>query len=289
MNQERRATVRRHLVVYYVGALLLAIAGGLLMAAGQEAGGLLFILGPLLMVLVVRLPLRDGWADAGLRPNLRAAWPWYLFALLLYPLLFLLVIALNALLGFTTLTVPLVEWLPLLLAVTAAQLLPRMLFSLSEEFGWRGYMEPRLALLGMTDLPRHVLVGLLWGVWHFPLILGTDYTSVPLWIFLPLFLAATIFLAIIFGQMRKGSGSVWPPVLMHGMGNALGFALLEGRLIGFENELFGNIIPGALTITLAYGLIAWLVMRRRRALDGGAQQAAGAVLESSGLNPEARP
>lgn len=55
-----------------------------------------------------------------------------------------------------------------------------------------------------------------------------------------------------------------PPVLLHGKGNTLGFALLGGGFLTFQNELFGSLVPGTLTITLAYGLLAALVLRRNR-------------------------
>ena len=250
------------MIIFYTGALLLAAAGGLLMASGQDIGGLLFILSPLVMVLIVRLLLGDGWRDAGLGLNLKKHWGWYLFALLMYPLSFLAIIAINVLLGFSTLTMTVPDLIPFLLAGFAIQLVPRMFFSLSEEWAWRGYMEPHFTLLGMADIPRHLTVGLLWGIWHFPLILSTDYTSVPLLIFLPLFMVGVIFLAIIFGQMRKYSGSVWPAVLMHGLGNALGFAVLEGKLVVYNNELFGNIVPGSITTTILYALVAIFILRR---------------------------
>ncbi len=263
MKSQEKPKVARNITIFYIGTLLMAIAGGIIMNSGQEAGGLLFILSPLVMVLIVRFLLGDGWKDAGLRLNFKNNWGWYLFALLLYPVVFTLVIAINVLLGFTTLTMTISELLSLLLAGFVIQLIPRMLFALSEEWGWRGYMEPRFTLLGIPDLPRYLLVGVLWGIWHFPLILSTDYTSIPLLVFLPLFMIGTFLLAIIFGQMRKSSGSVWPAVLMHGMGNTLGFAILEGNLIAYNNELLGNIVPGSITITIIYGLIAYLVLRRR--------------------------
>ncbi len=263
MKFQEKPKVARNITIFYIGTLLIAIAGGIIMNSGQEAGGLLFILSPLVMVLIVRFLLGDGWKDAGLRLNFKNNWGWYLFALLLYPVVFTLVIAINVLLGFTTLTMTISELLSLLLAGFVIQLIPRMLFALSEEWGWRGYMEPRFTLLGIPDLPRYLLVGVLWGIWHFPLILSTDYTSIPLLVFLPLFMIGTFLLAIIFGQMRKSSGSVWPAVLMHGMGNTLGFAILEGNLIAYNNELLGNIVPGSITITIIYGLIAYLVLRRR--------------------------
>jgi len=255
--------VRRNIIIFYVGAMLLAIAGGIIMASGEEAGGLVFILSPLVMVLIVRFLLGDGWKDAGLHLNIKKSWGWYLFALLLYPVVFSLVIAVNVLLGFTTLAMAVSELLPILLTGFVIQFVPRMFFALSEEWGWRGYLEPRLALLGMRDIQRHIMVGVLWGLWHFPLILSTDYTSVPLLIFLPLFMIGIIFLAIIFGQMRKSSDSVWPAVVMHGMGNALGFAIVEGNLIAYHNEMLGNIVPGSITITVIYGLIAIVMLRRR--------------------------
>ena len=62
--------------------------------------------------------------------------------------------------------------------------------------------------------------------------------------------------------MPSALPGVRQPVLMHGMGNALGFAILEGGLIAFNNEFFSNIIPGTVTITALYGLIAFVLMRR---------------------------
>jgi membrane protease YdiL (CAAX protease family) len=128
--------------------------------------------------------------------------------------------------------------------------------------------------LNIPDLQRYLIVGILWGIWHFPLILSTDYTSVPILIFLLLFMIGIFFLTIIYGQMRKSSGSVWPAVLMHGMANAVGFAILEGNTIAFNNELFGNIVPGSVTTTLVYGLIAFMILRR------------GKLNRSPALNPE---
>jgi membrane protease YdiL (CAAX protease family) len=254
--------------------MLLAVGGGFVLASGQEAGGLLFILSPLVMVLIVRFLLGDGWKDAGLGLNLKRSWGWYLFALLVYPVTFLLIIAINVSFGFTTLTMSIAKLAPVLLSGFAVQIVPRMLFSLSEEWAWRGYLEPRFVILNIPDLQRYLIVGILWGIWHFPLILSTDYTSVPILIFLLLFMIGIFFLTIIYGQMRKSSGSVWPAVLMHGMANAVGFAILEGNTIAFNNELFGNIVPGSVTTTLVYGLIAFMILRR------------GKLNRSPALNPE---
>lgn len=255
----------RNIIIFYIGTLLLSVGGGLIMASGQGAGGLLFILSPLIMVLVVRILLGDGWKDAGLKWNLKQSWRWYLLALFLYFLVFPLIIGVSVLFGFTTLNMTVAEFLPIFLTGMAVQFVPRMIYSLSEEWGWRGYLEPRLEQLGFDDVQRHVAVGVLWGIWHFPLIMSSEYTTVPLIIFLPLFVLGTIMLAFVFGQMRKASGSVWPAVLLHGIANTMGYAILEGNFITYNNEIMGNIAPGGILIVIIFGFISFWIMRRRRA------------------------
>jgi len=264
MKNQNNSEIVRNIIIFYVGALILAIGGGLIAASGQEVGSLLFILSPLIMIFIVRYLLGDGWKDAGLSLKIKENKGWYLFALLAFPIIFPIITVVNALLGFVSITMPFPELLAPGLMRFAMQLVPGTVFAMSEEWGWRGYLEPRFSQLGVSDLRRHILVGLLWGIWHIPFILSTDYTSVPLPIFLPLFIVAVIFLAIIYGQMRASSGSVWPVVFVHGMSNAVGFAVLGGNLIAYNNELFGAIVPGGITISLVYGLMALLLMQRRK-------------------------
>jgi hypothetical protein len=170
MTPRKNDKVVRNINFFYLGTLLLAAASGLMTASGQEAGGLLFILSPLVMVLTVRSLLGDGWQDVALGLKQKTSWGWYLFALLGMPVIFLIVIGINVPMGFTTLTLSIPELLPVLLASFAVQLIPRMLFALSEEWAWRGYLEPRFERLGLPTMKRHAVVGVLWGIWHIPLI-----------------------------------------------------------------------------------------------------------------------
>ena len=55
---------------------------------------------------------------------------------------------------------------------------------LEEEFGWRGYLLPRLAGR-MGNTWSTLVVGVIWASWHLPLFLYRGWTGVSFWYFLP--------------------------------------------------------------------------------------------------------
>ena len=116
MTTQNRHRILRNTLIFYIGTMVLSIGGGFIMASGQEAGGLLFVLSPLLMVLVVRFLLGDGWQNAGLKLHLKKSWRWYVFALLFTLLVLPVVLVVNTFLGFAALTMPFSQVLPLPLA-----------------------------------------------------------------------------------------------------------------------------------------------------------------------------
>ena len=53
------------------------------------------------------------------------------------------------------------------------------IFGFGEEFGWRGYLLPKLLPLGKWK--AYLLAGMIWGVWHAPLIMvGFNYPGYPI-------------------------------------------------------------------------------------------------------------
>lgn len=260
MNQHDK--IKRNVVIYSVAVLLLSTIGGLVTAAGNEIGGLLFILSPLLMMVLLRFFGGDGWQDAGLGLYLRGNWRWYLFSLLAYPSTMVITIIIGVLLGVTQLNGSLASLFQSLLTGFAAQLLPRTIFALFEEWGWRGYLEPRLAALNVPDLTRHLWVGSIWSIWHFPLIFSTDYTEIPYTLFLPLFVIGTLVAAIVYGQLRKVSGTVWTAVLMHGSANTVAWAIIQNNSITFTNKLLAYIAPESVVMLILWGLLAWWMLHR---------------------------
>lgn len=102
----------------------------------------------------------------------------------------------------------------LLLTLGAGTLLT-VLFSLFEEFGWRGYLQNHLiATFGLGW--GLSFGGLLWGLWHAPLVLmGYQFPKQPrsgAWVYLPVF---TICAAILTGYLYFLSGSLWVAALFN--------------------------------------------------------------------------
>ena len=131
-------------------------------------------------------------------------------------------------------------------------------FAFGEEFGWRGYLLPRLmALLGAW--PGLLAHGAVWGLWHAPLIflIGYNYPGQPV-LGVPLFVVACTLLGVLLGWLRLASGSVWPPTIAHAAFNAIaGLPLLVLR--GVDPAVAGVLYSpvGWLVVLLAIGWLAW--------------------------------
>ncbi len=98
-------------------------------------------------------------------------------------------------------------------------------FMLGEELGWRGYLWQRTA--HWSGLRRVLFTGVVWGVWHAPLILmGHNYPGYPI-IGIGMMTILCLLFALLFDWTRTRSGSVWSSVLLHGLinGSAGGGAL----------------------------------------------------------------
>lgn len=89
-----------------------------------------------------------------------------------------------------------------------------------EEIGWRGYMLTRLV---DARIPAPIFVsGLIWGLWHTPLILSGQYASGPHpALSATVFVGTVVSLGFIFGWLRLSSGSIWPCIWAHGVWNAV--------------------------------------------------------------------
>ncbi|MGA9520386.1 MAG: type II CAAX endopeptidase family protein [Myxococcaceae bacterium] len=98
-----------------------------------------------------------------------------------------------------------------------------------EEWGWRGWLLPRLEVLGIGR--ALVLHGVIWGLWHAPIILqGHNYPDQPVLGVLLMTVFCTL-LGVLLGWTRLATGSIWPAVIAHGIINGLagGLVTMVGR------------------------------------------------------------
>ncbi len=100
-----------------------------------------------------------------------------------------------------------------------------MLFAIGEEAGWRGLLYPMLKNKTNT-LYGNIIGGIIWGLWHFPIITfagyeyGTNYFGAP---FLGIFVFCifTVFTGITFDYLYSKTRCIWIPALAHGSINAV--------------------------------------------------------------------
>lgn len=112
-------------------------------------------------------------------------------------------------------------------------------FSFGEEWGWRGYLLPRLLPLGQW--PALIISGVIWGLWHAPVILlGYNYPN-HMDIGWLLMVGMCVVWGMLFSWTRLATGSVWPAVLAHGgLNGTAGVVVLFGQAnVPFDSALVG--------------------------------------------------
>ena len=107
------------------------------------------------------------------------------------------------------------------------------LLAFGEELGWRGLLQREWESLGA--FASSALIGLVWGLWHAPLILmGHNFPGHPVAGIFQM-IAASVLLGILISYVRLRAGSVIPAALMHGSVNGLyGISLMY---LDWDNDL----------------------------------------------------
>ena len=122
-----------------------------------------------------------------------------------------------------------------------------------EEFGWRGLAQPELQVR-YDAFTAAVLVGLAWGVWHYPVVvLGAGYENAGFGT-LATFTLGTVLMSVIFAWLFNGSGGVVPVVMLaHATVNAT--PILEA--IPTAPEWVGLVQAGLLLGVVAFPVLAY--------------------------------
>jgi membrane protease YdiL (CAAX protease family) len=95
-----------------------------------------------------------------------------------------------------------------------------MVSVVGEEIGWRGVLVPQLARIN-TFARTSLIAGIIWGIWHIPLIITGDYSSgAPTWFAITVFMVLVVGMNFAFSWVRLASGSIWTAVVMHAVHNS---------------------------------------------------------------------
>jgi uncharacterized protein len=133
------------------------------------------------------------------------------------------------------------------------------LFGFGEEYGWRGVLMDELRPLGVVR--ANILTGILWGLWHVPLILlGFHFGQQRFLGVLVMCLWVTPF-SFLLWRAREYSGSVIAPAIIHGAFNgSAGFFLV---LVSDRDALISAPVGlvGALSMSILAAAIWCLELR----------------------------
>ncbi len=88
-----------------------------------------------------------------------------------------------------------------------------------EEYGWRGFLQDELVKLGV--LRGVLLIGVVWGLWHFPVILSGVHTYFQTWVGLSLGMAFFVLWGVVQSYAVLKTGSIWVAAFMHGVVNSV--------------------------------------------------------------------
>jgi len=261
---DTRRPARLGLTIYF--GIVLALSApieGFLIANPDKTGAIaLLMFVPTVASVVARLVLREGFSDVsfrfgGLRGlgaiGIALAFP-VAVGIVAYGTAWVTGLAGLGALPSAGLVVPFAAGMGIGLVLAAG-----------EEIGWRGYMLTRLIDAGV---PRPVLVGgLIWAIWHVPLVLGGVYAAGPS----PALSAVLIVVSItsfgyVIGRLRLESGSVWPAVVLHAAWNRVIQQLFDPATTGAGATLWvgESGVLTALTLVLAAFIFSrgrWTILR----------------------------
>ena len=137
------------------------------------------------------------------------------------------------------------------------------LVGFGEELGWRGLLQRELGFLGFWRMSA--AIGVIWGLWHTPLILrGLNYPQHPV-VGVFMMTAWTTLLSPIFSYVRLKARSVVAAAILHGtLNGTLGLAVV---LIAGGNDLTVGATGLAGFIVLALANVGLFLYDRSRATN----------------------
>jgi hypothetical protein len=172
----------------------------------------------------------------------------------------------------STLPQPAVFWPILFLVSSLVAPFINSIFGLGEEIGWRGFLLPRLLPLGKGR--AYVLLGVIWGLWHAPLILvGFNYPGEPI-LGIVWMVGLTTALGVYINELTLRYRSTILAGWLHGLFNSQAYGIWR-ILFPDVNPLLGG-VTGLIGIGVWLALGLWEVGRSGATSQQPAAAASGA-------------
>ena len=221
----------------------------------ESLGALIFISSPILCMVLLRLFGGDGWKDLPLKPNFRRNARWYLFAIVVYPVVIGITLFVGKLFGWVDVSkFSIAAYFPVFIAA----FLPQCLKNIFEESVWRGYLTVKVEQLTQNEWLVYLVVALVWQVWHLPyyLILLDDAYLASFFPFGNVLFVVTSFAVIgvwtiMYTEIFFLSRSLLLVVLMHAMEDSLNPLISDGFAVVSPDK--------ALLVSPSFGLIPLLL------------------------------
>lgn len=224
---------------------------------GETPGMMMLLTLPLFTVIVIRFFSRD-WSDFGVKFRFKGNLKWYFFAIALFPVLTILLVGISwyfNLAEFSNFETD------VFFSLIIASFVQAIIINIFEEFSWRGYLTPKLSELKVNDWLLYLIVGLVWGLWHaayYLYLLPNEYfETVSRVEYVGVGCIIMVCWSILFVELYRVTGSVWPVVFMHAIQDL------------FPNLLINNIDEGGVIIFTkiadlwlnpTYGIVTTLIM-----------------------------
>jgi uncharacterized protein len=237
----------------YLGTLLTQSTTPTDLLGGAGVAMVLGMFAPMIAALIMRLSVSKEGLKGSL--GLLRSWRYYLAALVAPVVFATAVVLIVQALGLGEFRWSQAGWLVYLTLMLKT--LPNIPFTFGEEYGWRGYLLPRLLPLG--EVRATLLVGLIWGPWHVPFLLaGLNYPGVNFWLAFLVFLFTVVALSFAYTWFYvASSGSVLVVALLHQSFNTFSDTFWQPPLMSEGSQVAASVVGGVVMVALVvvmYGL-----------------------------------
>lgn len=112
--------------------------------------------------------------------------------------------------------------------LSTAGVLISCITAIGEEIGWRGFLVPEF-MKSFSFTKTSLIIGVIWAIYHFPVIIFSDYNNGMATGYVLLFFTMQIVsLSFILTWIRLKSESMWPAVIIHASHNLFVQRVFDG-------------------------------------------------------------